>query len=153
MHSMAILSETSWRRHSNPWSGWSRVFVYPLIFVSIWFHNWAALAIVVLFIAVNPFLFPEPEDMSSWMSRGVLGERLWSTKFRWDLPQLLNVFNGIFFVLALYYTYTNNFWPAPYTVTLPFIFKLWFFDRMVWWYEESTCTAAAHGAPPDDPTA
>lgn len=133
---MAILKNEQWAKHSNPWSGWTRTIVYPFIFLSIWFHHWYALVLVIVFIIINPVLFPKPKNTNNWMSKGVLGEKLWSQKFRWDFPQFLNLINALFFFPSLYFAYQNMFWQTLYTATIPFIVKLWFLDRMVFYYEK-----------------
>jgi len=111
------------------------VAVYPFIFLAIWHHNWCALAAVILWVILNPVVLPEPKSMDNWMSKGVRGEQLWTREFRRDLSQVLNILNAAFFFPALYAAYLNLFWPALYTATLPFVFNLWFSDRMVFYYE------------------
>ncbi len=69
------------------------------------------------------------------MSKSVLGEQIWTKKYHFDFPQLLNVFNGVFFVIALYASYKNMLWHVVYPVALSLIFKLWFLDRMTFIYE------------------
>lgn len=125
-----------WSRHANPWSGWTRLLATPLLFVSIWYHNWIALALVIVWFIVNPLVFPEPESTDNWMSKSVLGEKLWTGKVRSKFPHVFNIFNGIFFVIALYASYKNMFWHVFYSVILSLTFKLWFLDRMVFIYEE-----------------
>lgn len=132
---MAILSKKTWRKHTNPWSGWTRLASYPLLFAAIWYHNWIALVVVAIWFIVNPFIFPEPKSTDNWMSKSVLGEQIWTEKVHYDLSQLLNVFNGIFFLIALYASYQNMFWHVFYPVVLSLTFKMWFLDRMVFIYE------------------
>lgn len=132
---MAILSKKTWRKHTNPWSGWTRLASYPLLFAAIWYRNWIALVVVVIWFIVNPFIFPEPKSTDNWMSKSVLGEQIWTEKVHYDFPQLLSVFNGIFFLIALYASYQNMFWHVFYPVVLSLIFKMWFLDRMVFIYE------------------
>ncbi len=132
---MAILKEKNWERHSNPWSGYTRMAILPFLFLSIWVHNWIALGLVIVWTIVNPFIFPKPKNTDNWMSKGVLGEKLWTEKFRWDFSQFLNIVNGLFFFPALYFAYAHMFWPLLYSATWSFIAKLWFIDRMAFYYE------------------
>jgi len=125
-----------WRRHTNPWSGWSRMLTFPFLFIAIWYHNWIALAVVIVWYVVNPFLFPEPKSTDNFMSKAVLGEKLWTEKIRTRFPNVLNACNGIFFVVALYASYRNMLWHVIYPAILSFTFKMWFLDRMVFIYEE-----------------
>ncbi|MBN2517884.1 MAG: hypothetical protein JXB14_03485 [Candidatus Altiarchaeota archaeon] len=127
--------EKFWKRHANPWSGATRMATYPFLLLAIWHHNWYALGIIIIWVVINPLVFPKPKRMDSWLSKGVLGEEMWTAKWRWDLSLFLNFLIAVFFLLALYTTYMNLFWPALYSATLPFILKLWFFDRMVVYYE------------------
>ena len=132
---MPVMSEKKWEKHSNPWSGWSRMISYPLLFVAIWYHNWLALLLIAIWFAINPFLFPKPKSIDNWMSKGVLGEKIWTEKSHMDFPQLLNLFNGVFFIVAIYASYHNLLWHTFYSVILSSVFKMWFMDRMVFYYD------------------
>ena len=132
---MSILSKSTWKKHANPLSGWSRLLSYPLLFVALWYHNWIALAAVAVWFIVNPVIFPEPKSIDNWMSKSVLGEQLWTEKVRTKFPHVFNVFNGVFFIVALYASYQNLFWHVFYSVILSSTFKLWFLDRMVAMYD------------------
>ena len=137
MKNMALLKEKNWERHSNPWSGYTRMTILPLLFISIWFHNWIAVGIVIVWAIINPFVFPKPKSTDNWMSKGVLGEKIWTEKYRWDFPQFLNIVNGLFFFPSLYFAYAHMFWPLLLGATMSFIAKLWFLDRMVFYYEKN----------------
>jgi len=132
---MPVLSEKTWERHSNPWSGWTRVLSLPLIFVPIWYHNLYGLIAVIIWFAINPFIFPKPKSTDNWMSKSIFGEKLWTDKYRLDFPQLLNVLNGVFFIITIYASYYNMFWHVFYSVMASFIFKMWYLDRMVFYFE------------------
>jgi hypothetical protein len=32
---MAIMKDKTWERHSNPWSVWTRVLTYPLVYLPV----------------------------------------------------------------------------------------------------------------------
>jgi hypothetical protein len=87
---MKILSERVWRRHSNPWSVWTRILSYPLVYLPFWNRSWKQGVVVAAWLAANPVIFPEPEDDSSWVTRGVLGEKLWMAERPRDLIMLLS---------------------------------------------------------------
>ena len=55
---MAIHTEQSWKRHSNPWSVWIRILSYPLAYVPVWNHSWKQGAVVGALFTANPVLFP-----------------------------------------------------------------------------------------------
>jgi len=136
------LREEFWLRHSNPWSGLTRMLITPFLYLTIWYHNWIGLGIVILWTIINPIVFPKPKSTNSWLSRAVLGERAWLNKFRNkprpDLPFLLNVLTGIFFIPSIYFAYVNMFWPALYCATLMVVFKLWYVDRVAVQYGKET---------------
>jgi hypothetical protein len=88
---MPILSKRTWKRHSNPISGWTWLLSYPLVYVPFWNRSWKQGAAVAAWFTVNPVLFPEPESDESWMTRGVLGEELWTAERPRDLSMLLAV--------------------------------------------------------------
>ncbi len=73
-----FMSDETWARHSNPLSGWTRVATYPLLYVPIWLHNWYLLVILAAWFSVNSREFPKPKRNDNWMSKGVLGEKLWT---------------------------------------------------------------------------
>jgi hypothetical protein len=86
------LKGDSWMRHANPWSVWTRFAVLPLLILAVWSRDWigwwslAAVALVLVFLVVNPMLFSEPRSTRNWASRSVLGEHLWSDRDTVELP-------------------------------------------------------------------
>ena len=82
-----------WMRHANPWSVWSRFAVLPLLALAawsrVWIGGWALLAgaLAVVFMLVNPLLFPPPRSTRHWASKGVLGERIWARRTTVTLPE------------------------------------------------------------------
>ncbi len=34
------MSDEVWKRHANPWSGWTRVAMFPFWFLAIWSWTW-----------------------------------------------------------------------------------------------------------------
>ena len=81
-----------WMRHANPWSVWTRFLALPLLALAawsrVWFGWWAVLAGVaaLVFMVVQPLVFPPPRSTRNWASRGVLGERIASERAPADLP-------------------------------------------------------------------
>lgn len=108
--------------------------IAPFLYLSIWHHNWIALGIIILWTTVNPIVFPKPKNTNSWVSRVVLGEKLWleniKKKAKLDLSLILNILTALFFIPFIYFAYVNVFWPTLYSATLTFIFKIWFCDRV-----------------------
>lgn len=131
---MAILSEKTWERHANPWSGWTRVLSIPVLAVGLYLHNFWILGAVVVWVIINPVIFPKPKSVDSWMSKGVLGEQLYfkdGKKFKKDLPTLLNILNIPIFAAFLYFGWQQNVEAMVLAGILAMTIKFWFIDRMV----------------------
>jgi hypothetical protein len=133
---MAILTEKSWKRHSNPWSVWTRILSYPLAYVPVWNRSWKQGAVVGAWFTANPVIFPPPQDDSSWATRCVLGEQLWTAKRRRDFPMALSSASAVFFAGALLAAYKRRFWPLMFFGGTSYLLKLWFLDRMTLFYEQ-----------------
>lgn len=130
---MAILSEKTWERHANPWSGWTRVLSMPALGAGLYLHNFWILGATVIWLIVNPILFPKPKSVDSWMSKGVLGEQLYygdGKKFKTDLSTLLNVLNIPAFAAFLYFSWHQEMAAMVLAGLLAMTLKFWFIDRM-----------------------
>jgi uncharacterized protein (DUF2062 family) len=133
---MAIMKEQTWKRHSNPWSVWTRVLTNPLVYIPVWTRSWRQAVLVGAWFLLNPRLFPPPHNNSSWATRSVLGEQIWTSKPRADLPMALNMLSALFFLVALYSAYARQLWRLLSFGSLALVFKLWFLERMVTYYDE-----------------
>ena len=134
---MAIMNERTWERHSNPWSVWTRVLTNPLVYVPVWNRSWRQAISVAAWFLFNPRLFPPPKDDSSWATRSVLGEQMWTRTTRYaDLPMLMNAISALLFLLALYSAYARRLRKLVSFGGLTLAFKLWFLERMVAYYDE-----------------
>ena len=133
---MAIHTEESWKRHSNPWSVWTRILTYPLAYVPVWNRSWKQGVAVGAWFAANPVIFPPPENDSSWATRCVLGEQLWTAKRRRDFPMALNAASAVFYAGALLTAYRRRLWPMMFCASSSYLLKLWFLDRMTLYYEQ-----------------
>ena len=86
------MDDEVWERHANPYSGWSRVPVLSLLALAIWSRVWlgwwALVPIILIFVWIwfNPRLFPAPKSTDNWMSKGVLGERVWLNRKNVPIP-------------------------------------------------------------------
>ena len=80
------LTGDSWDRHANPVSVATRFAVLPLLALSIWSRDWIGwwclvpIVLSLVFMMVNPLLFPKPRSTRNWASKGVFGERVWSER-------------------------------------------------------------------------
>jgi hypothetical protein len=135
---MAILSEKTWERHANPWSGWSRVAIMPVLAAGLYSHNLWVLGVVILWAIINPLVFSKPKRVDNWMSKGVLGEQLYfqdGKKIKRDLPTLLSIVNAPVFLGFLYFGWQKELLPLILSGLLTIVIKFWFIDRMVILYE------------------
>ena len=139
------MNDTTWDRHANPWSGWTRITILPLLSLAImsrvWLGWWAILPVlvVVIWTWLNPRLFRPPAHDGAWMTKGVLGERVWLARGDTPIPahharvaRVLSIAAGLG-VLVLAY----GLWQLSVAWTVAGLIatmgaKLWFLDRMVW---------------------
>ncbi|WP_371404646.1 hypothetical protein OHA10_03085 [Kribbella sp. NBC_00662] len=87
------LDGDSWMRHANPVSVWTRFSVLPLLTISIWSRDWIGwwslipIALSLVFMVVNPVLFPAPRSTRYWASKAVFGERIWAERNSVEIPE------------------------------------------------------------------
>lgn len=87
------MTEEVWLRHANPWSGWTRLALFPLWFLAIWSRVWigwwAIFPVVALSVWtwLNPRVFRPYKDDRSWMTRAVLGERIFCERRKRPVPR------------------------------------------------------------------
>lgn len=146
---MAVLSDETWRRHANPWSVWTRYAAFPLLVVAVWSFYWvgwwalAPVAAVVVWLVVNPRVFPPPASTDNWASKAVLGERIWVSLKRDEVPARHGIVPRIAAAiaaaasLALIWAFvTRDAASAFLSMALVMLAKTWFVDRMVWLFED-----------------
>ena len=82
----------NWMRHANPVSVWTRFAVLPLLAAAVWSRDWIGwwalipVALSLVFMMVNPVLFPTPRSTRNWASRAVFGERIWADRNKTEIP-------------------------------------------------------------------
>jgi hypothetical protein len=143
--SLFAMDEASWARHANPWSGWTRFTALPLLALAGWSRVWLGwgavlpVAAALAWIWYNPRLFAPPLQWNAWITRGVLGERIWLDrdikpvpKRHQRLPNILSAIVAIGLVLTLYGVLALSPWPVLMGIAVATLAKLWFIDRMVW---------------------
>ena len=90
-----------WMRHANPVSVWTRFCVLPLLALAVWSREWigwwslAAVALVLVFMMVNPLLFPPPRSTRHWTSKGVFGVLLAQTAKAWFIDRMVLLFEDM----------------------------------------------------------
>lgn len=143
------MSPEIWARHANPWSGWTRVPILPLFAIAIWSRVWlgwgclALIAVLLVWVWINPRVFPQPKSTDNWMSRGVMGERVWLNRKTVPIPQhharwaiWLSVVSATGVPPLVWGLWQLQVWPTLLGLALVVIGKLWFLDRMVWLYAD-----------------
>jgi hypothetical protein len=144
------LDGDSWTRHANPVSVWTRFAVLPMLALSVWSRDWIGWWCLVpvvaslVFMMVNPLLFPKPRSTRNWASKGVFGERVWSERNTVTVPPqftstVLNVTYGIQLVGAAVLTYGLVRLDVVDTVAglvILQVAKSWFIDRQVLLFED-----------------
>lgn len=143
------MSPEVWDRHTNPWSGWTRMPILPLFAATIYFRaelGWVfipALVLLILWTWINPRAFPPPRSTDNWMSKAVLGERVWLNRAAVAIPAhhakaalVLSWLSLPGMLILIWGLVMHSAWPSALGCVLAILPKLWFLDRMVWLYED-----------------
>lgn len=144
------LDDTTWMRHANPLSVWTRYSVLPFIILACWSREtlgwWSALLVMtcVLWMFLNPLIFSQPKSTKNWASKSVLGERIYLSRDTITLPvhhrtplyKLLHLLSLVGVVICIYAIIYYLVWAALLGIVLTYLSKSWFLDRMVWLYED-----------------
>ena len=142
------MTEEVWRRHANPWSVYTRFAAIPAMILAVWSRAWIGwwalvpVAAVVVWLWLNPRVFPAVAEPKSWAAKGIYGERLWLTEpsrvppacravLRWLMvPALAGL------VLLLWGLVLLQPWPTVFGAALIVLAQLWRIDRLGLLYEE-----------------
>jgi len=143
------MDESTWKRHSNPWSVVTRSTVTPILVLALWSRvvfGWYSIILVIfglIWMYVNPRIFSPPKSTNNWASKGVFGERVWVNRDKVPIPEkhrkvpnILSIVSGIGFIFVIFGTYTLDILIVLFGFSLNLLGKLWFVDRMVWLYED-----------------
>jgi hypothetical protein len=143
------MDDAAWARHANPWSGWTRLTALPALVLAAWSRVWIGwwallpVALALAWIWLNPRLFPPPRRWDGWMTRGVLGERLWLARDRVPVPErhrrvpsLLGLGGAAGLACTIWGVAVLEPWPVLLGLTVAYLSKLWFIDRMVWLHHD-----------------
>jgi hypothetical protein len=143
------MTDEAWQRHANPWSVYTRFAAIPAMILAIWSRVWIGwwalvpVAAVVIWLWLNPRVFPAVTEPRSWAAKGIYGEKLWLLEscsvpleyrvvLRWLIvPGLCGI------VLLAYGLVALLVWPTVFGATLIVLAQLWRIDRLGLLYEQS----------------
>lgn len=144
------MDDAVWQRHANPLSVWSRIITgIPVIFLAIWsikslgYCSYLLIALAVLWLWLNPRLFPSPKHTNNWASKVTFGERVWINRFKTPIPthhikwaHSLSAIAGIGFIIGIVGAFSHLLLPTIAGGLISWFGKMWFCDRMVWLFED-----------------
>lgn len=143
-----FMTDSTWEKHANPWSVYTRFVALPLLTLAIWSRTWIEgysiilIAVLLIWIYYNPKAFKKPKHTNSWASKAVLGERLMLHK-KEKIPEhhlkaitYIKIFASISFITTVYGVIFLHIWLSIFGIILTILTKLWFLDRMVWLYQD-----------------
>lgn len=144
------LTDDNWMKHANPISVWTRYSVLPVIIVAFWSRAWIGwLCLIpgilsILWMFFNPVVFKKPKSTKNWASKAVLGERVYLNRDKIKIPNhhhiplygILNCVSSVGLILSIWSTVYYSIWGAIFGISLAYLGKSWFLDRMVWLYED-----------------
>lgn len=150
LEKLMSMSDETWERHTNPWSGWTRVSIIPLFTLAlisrIWL-GWGCLIPILLtffWTWYNPRAFPKPIDTNNWMSKGVLGERIWLDKdnhhvdpHHIKMSHVINIATALGLLPYIWGVIMIDYKLICLGMVILIGGKLWFLDRMVWLYHDN----------------
>lgn len=143
------MDDETWKRHSNPWSVYTRFSILPLISIAFWSREWigyySIIPILLSFIWVwlNPRLFSAPAKTNNWASMGTFGERIYLARDQLNIAEhhlksarVLQLLSGLGLPIFIYALFSLNIWALVLGNIWIMVFKAWFVDRMVWLYQD-----------------
>jgi len=146
---MFKLTDENWMRHANPWSVWTRYSVLPIIVLAFWSRIWIGwwsvipAVISLAWMYLNPVFFGRAKSTKNWASKAVLGERVWMNReeivvpeYHKNVPKILNIISSVGMILSIWGIVILSLWPVILGVSLAYLGKSWYLDRMVWLYED-----------------
>jgi hypothetical protein len=143
------MTDDAWKRHANPWSVWTRFAAIPLMILAIWSRVWLGwwclvpIAVVLVWLWLNPRVFAQVETPTSWTPKGIYGEKLWLKERDRVSPDHLRVLRLLVpvgaagFALLMYGLVRLQLWPTVFGASLIVLAQLWRIDRLVVFYEST----------------
>ena len=143
------LKGDTWMRHSNPASVWTRFAVLPLLALAIWSRDWIGwwclvpIALLIVWLVINPLFFDRPASTKHWASKSVLGERIWTEtdraalpeEFQSKVPSLAQAYQVVGLLIMIYGLVVLDAVATVSGVLITQGGKVWYLDRMVLIFE------------------
>ena len=146
---MFRMDNETWLRHANPWSGILRLTAFPALIIAFWSRLWLGwwavipVALALLWTWFNPRIFPASRSLDHWISRGVLGERVWLNRDTMPVPvhhrtapNILSAVSALGLLFVVWGVLVFDPWPTLFGTMLAYMGKLWFVDRMDWLWQD-----------------
>jgi hypothetical protein len=143
------MDERAWERHASPWSVWTRIASLPVLLLAIWSHAWLGVwalvpvALIMVWLWLNPRLFPAPGRTDTWSAKATFGERVSLNRKSVPIPDhhvrvahILIAISAAGFAAALMGALLNDLLMTVSGGLVAWFSKMWFCDRMVWLYED-----------------
>lgn len=121
-------------RHASPWSAWSRWATTPLIYLPLWNRSWRQAALVGVWFAVNPVIFPKPDHERAWSTRAMLGEEIWIAERPKDAALAVNAVASAAGTVAFVSARKRLFWPVAAATAVQMALTLVYWEQMARYY-------------------
>jgi uncharacterized protein DUF6653 len=144
------LQGTGWRRHANPWSVYTRIPIPAALAAAVWTHAWIGwwallpVGLVCLWTAINPTVFPPPQNFEHWASKAVLGEAVWADRKQVPVPErhrtapiVLTALNTLGLPFVVWGLVVLDGWLVLFGLAVHMAGKIWFLDRMALLYDDA----------------
>lgn len=138
----------AWRRHANPWSVYTRFAAIPAMIVAIWSRDWIGwwsllpIALVIVWLWLNPHVFSPVDEPRAWAARGIYGEKLWLDEPGRVPPETRSVLRWLMvpglagFAFLAWGLVWLQVWPTIFGATLVVLAQLWRIDRLGLLYQQ-----------------
>jgi Family of unknown function (DUF6653) len=138
---LATLRRWMFARHSSPWSAWTRWASTPLVLVPAWTRRRRDAALVAAWLAVNPVIFPRPDDDRAWATRAILGEELSVTRPAPESAKVLTAATSLFALIAIIASIRRRLLPAALACALQMGLTLVYWQRMARYWDRHRMSA------------